>query len=98
MAQQLTSGLSVAAFCARERLNAARFYQWRSRLREEATGEPAAGPAAGGAFVDLGALGGEREGKELPHVDVHRMRNGISFEKEGKRRYPLGENLIEKQP
>ncbi len=40
--------------------------------------------------------GGEyREGTELPHVDVHRMRDGANLEKEGKRRYPLGDKLLE---
>lgn len=51
VARQAGSGLSVAAFCARERLSAASFYQWRSRLRRDAV--PAAAPAA---FVDLGSL------------------------------------------
>ncbi|GMV70137.1 MAG: hypothetical protein AMXMBFR76_25760 [Pseudomonadota bacterium] len=58
LAKQVASGLSVAAFCARERLNAASFYQWRSRLGREALGAPPVPSAAGGAFVDLGALGG----------------------------------------
>jgi putative transposase len=49
------SGLSIAAFCARERLNPASFYQWRSRLTRVASAS--AGPSE--AFVDLGALGGE---------------------------------------
>jgi len=57
LAQQVGSGLSVAAFCARERLSAASFYQWRSRLREEPPGEQPTEPAVRGAFVDLGALG-----------------------------------------
>ena len=60
LARQLASGLSVAAFCARERLNTASFYQWRSRLDRELLGAPpaASARAAGGAFVDLGALDG----------------------------------------
>jgi hypothetical protein len=33
---------------------------------------------------------------ELPHVDVHRMDSGVNLESVGKRRYPLGETLIEK--
>lgn len=54
LASQADSGLTVAAFCARERLSAASFYQWRSRLgRTEA---PAAAVVARDAFVDLGAL------------------------------------------
>jgi len=58
VAKQVESGLSVAAFCARERLSAANFYQWRTRLGGGAAEVPAAASAAGGAFVDLGALGG----------------------------------------
>ncbi|MBL8298455.1 MAG: IS66 family insertion sequence element accessory protein TnpB [Rhodanobacteraceae bacterium] len=57
LAKQLASGLSVAAFCAQERLNAASFYQWRSRLGNDARRVlPAA--SAGNSFVDLGALSG----------------------------------------
>lgn len=57
LARQAESGLSVASFCARERLNAASFYQWRSRLGCGAAARPAAvSPRA--AFVDLGALSG----------------------------------------
>lgn len=36
-------------------------------------------------------------GIELPHVDVHRMKDGINLESIGKRRYPLGETLIEEK-
>ena len=56
LANQLASGLSVAAFCARERLSTASFYQWRSRLDSKALRAPLVASAAGGAFVDLGAL------------------------------------------
>lgn len=56
LARHAASGLSVAAFCARERVSAASFYQWRSRLRRApASASPADNP--GGAFLDLGALG-----------------------------------------
>lgn len=42
--------------------------------------------------------GGEyKEGTELPHVDVHRMKDGINLEKIGKRRYPIEENLVEEK-
>ena len=54
LARQAASGLSVASFCARERVSAASFYQWRSRLGGEATAAPAA--SAREAFVDLGSL------------------------------------------
>lgn len=57
LARQAESGLSAAAFCARERLSAASFYQWRSRLSRGAAVVPAAGSPRGG-FVDLGALSG----------------------------------------
>lgn len=52
VAKQSSSGLSVAAFCARERLNAPSFYQWRSRL----AGAEASAASPREAFVDLGAL------------------------------------------
>ncbi len=58
LAKQLESGLSVAAFCARERLSAANFYQWRSRLGRGSVAEPVARSAVSGGFVDLGALSG----------------------------------------
>ncbi len=62
VARQAHSGLSVQAFCARERLSAWTFYGWRSRLRKRpAVTEAAvvsrstdAEPVAG--FIDLGAL------------------------------------------
>lgn len=40
-------------------------------------------------YLDKG--GNYREGTELPHVDVRRMRDDVNLEKEGKRRYPLGD-------
>jgi len=43
-------------------------------------------------YLDKGGV--YREGTELPHVDVHRIRDGVNLEGP-KRRYPLGENLIE---
>jgi hypothetical protein len=46
-------------------------------------------------YLDKGGV--YREGTELPHVDVHRMRDGVNLEG-SKRRYPLGENLIEPKP
>ena len=47
-------------------------------------------------YLDKG--GAYKEGVELPHIDVHRMKNGVNLESLGKRRYPLGENLIEEIP
>jgi len=43
-------------------------------------------------YLDPG--GRYRGGVELPHVDVHRMRNGRNIE-ELKRKYPLGDVLYE---
>src|SRR5579872_5716145 len=61
VARQDRSGLSVQAFCRRERLNAWTFYGWRSRLRKRAavTADRVVvreqnGESAG--FIDLGAL------------------------------------------
>ena len=42
-------------------------------------------------YLDKGGV--YREGTELPHVDVHRMDNGVNVET-GKRKYPLGDYLI----
>ncbi len=54
--KQSSSGLSVAAFCAREGLNAPSFYQWRSRLAGAEASSEASAAAPREAFVDLGAL------------------------------------------
>ena len=43
-------------------------------------------------YLDKGGV--YSEGTELPHVDVHRMENRLNVET-GKRKYPLGNNLIE---
>lgn len=58
VARQAASGLSVAAFCAREKLSAASFYQWRTRLRGGAVETPpkTTSEHRAGAFVDLGPL------------------------------------------
>jgi len=60
VAKQLESGLSVAAFCARERLSAANFYQWRTRLGSGAVQAPAATSAAGGRLRGSGRIGRQR--------------------------------------
>ena len=56
--QQRDSGLSVTAFCAREQLSAASFYQWRARLHGTAGERVATVSEAteAGAFVDLGSV------------------------------------------
>jgi putative transposase len=61
--RQSQSGLSVQAFCRRERLNPWTLYGWRSRLGIRGTSEEPvvsraaeAEPAAG--FIDLGGLAG----------------------------------------
>lgn len=46
-------------------------------------------------YLDKGGVYKERV--EMPHVDVHRMKNGLNLESVGKRRYPLGETLIEEK-
>ena len=61
------SGLSVAAFCRRERINAWTLYGWRSRLRG-AKGKvereaPVVEPSGG--FIDLGALRAGRAGRSV---------------------------------
>lgn len=64
LALQARSGLSVSAFCAREGVSAASFYQWRSRLGasdRKSIALPAVVPTSpagtSSAFVDLGTLG-----------------------------------------
>lgn len=54
LTKQSESGLSIAAFCARERLNPGSFYQWRSLLGRNASAPASASTREG--FVDLGAL------------------------------------------
>jgi hypothetical protein len=60
VASQARSGLSVAAFCRREHLNAWAFYRWRTRLRGERTSRVSARRAVRAAspapFVDLGEV------------------------------------------
>lgn len=46
-------------------------------------------------YLDKGGV--YKEGVEMPHVDVHRVENGLNLESVGKRRYPLGETLIEEK-
>jgi hypothetical protein len=46
-------------------------------------------------YLDGGGV--YRQGVELPHVDVHRMREGANLEG-SKRRYPLGESLTKPNP
>lgn len=67
IARQEASGLSVAAFCRRERINVWTLYGWRSRLRDaqqKAVSEPPA-PEASRGFIDLGALQGNDAGWEI---------------------------------
>jgi len=51
--QQEASGLPIAAFCAREGLGVASFYQWRSRLSAQTKPN---GDKVPQAFVDLGSM------------------------------------------
>lgn len=62
VARQISSGLSVQAFCQREGINAWSLYGWRSRLRGKSGAtvpvvSPSAGAQRGAEFIDLGALG-----------------------------------------
>jgi transposase-like protein len=51
------SGLTAAAFCRREAIGAASFYQWRTRLGAPSSAMPARSePATTAGFVDIGAL------------------------------------------
>lgn len=57
VSRQAGSAESVTRFCARERVSVASFYQWRARLRQDATTVArSAEVATPGAFVDLGEL------------------------------------------
>lgn len=62
---QRRSGLSVAAYCRRERLDAWTFYRWRTRFggeRARERGKRGTRACAESPFVDLGAVlsGGSR--------------------------------------
>lgn len=55
------SGLSVVAYCERERISRASFHRWRARrgrsvTRDDDGGERVGVATARAAFVDLGAL------------------------------------------
>ena len=61
--QQVDSGVSVQAFCERERLNVNTFYGWRSKLRTRTAvnaGKASVSTAKvsdpAGGFIDLGSL------------------------------------------
>lgn len=58
IARQEASGLSVAAFCRKERINVWTLYGWRSRLRGAQEKAVSALPAKepSGGFIDLGML------------------------------------------
>ena len=60
VARQVSSGISVQAFCRQQGLNTWTFYGWRSRLRQRtAVPETAAVDApteSAAGFIDLGAL------------------------------------------
>lgn len=60
LARFAASGLSAAAFCRREAISAASFYQWRARLGVPRPPMPAshAHPATAADFIDLGTLRG----------------------------------------
>ena len=59
--QQASSGLSVAEFCQRERINAGLFRRWRLSLEDpgkeiQVPARPA--PEVPAPFIDLGGIGG----------------------------------------
>jgi putative transposase len=57
MAQFADSGLSAAAFCRREAINVASFYQWRARLSASSDAVPVRSDrVATAGFVDIGTL------------------------------------------
>ena len=70
--RQVDSGVSVQAFCARERLNVNTFYGWRSKLRASAARREDAAAMSesktserSGDFIDLGSLGGSSSRYEI---------------------------------
>jgi putative transposase len=56
MARFAESGLTAAAFCRREAIGAASFYQWRSRLGVVGAVQARADCAMAADFVDIGTL------------------------------------------
>jgi putative transposase len=57
MAQFADSGLSAAAFCRREAIGVASFYQWRARLTASSGAAPVRSDrVATAGFVDIGTL------------------------------------------
>ena len=65
--RQVDSGVSVQAFCERERLNVNTFYGWRSKLGARSAvsaGKPRVSEPAGG-FIDLGSLEGSASRYEI---------------------------------
>ena len=57
LARFADSGLTVSAFCRREAISAASFYQWRTRLGAQPSVMPARSEqAAAAGFVDIGTL------------------------------------------
>ena len=72
MAQQVDNGVSVQAFCQRERLNLNTFYGWRSKLHARtavSAGKASVSKARvsepTGGFIDLGALEGSAARYEI---------------------------------
>ncbi len=57
LAHQMSSGLSVSAFCARESISVSSFQRWRTLAAPVSGVAVARTPARPEAFVDLGVLG-----------------------------------------
>lgn len=66
------SGLSIAAFAAREGLDVQRLYTWRRRLRVEQGAAP--------AFVEVRATSGSREAFEVVLASGRVLRVPASFD------------------
>jgi hypothetical protein len=85
------SGLSVAAFCARQGLSAASFYAWRRELERRDAEQPAfvpvrlvgsEVPSAGGAPVEI-VLGAGRTVRVAAGFDAPTLRRVLAVLEEG---------------
>lgn len=65
LARQAESGLTVKAFCERESVKPASFYQWRAKLGEASSAPPAVEAMTTAGFVDLGTLSARASRFEL---------------------------------
>ena len=68
VAEQATSGLSIAEFCRRREVAQASFYQWRKKLKASPASEP--------TFVPLSVVGGAEASVRFPCGAVLRLPAG----------------------